>query len=133
MRLGLPASRGGGGGTSVLREVWRLVADGWRVRRQRLSEETPRRRAVLLLVAAVSLSLTLAAVFGKRGYLERLRFEAERDGLVVQIAKLEEQNALLAREIHALDTDPAAVERIAREELGWTRPGEGLVLFPPAP
>ncbi|MCS6798162.1 MAG: septum formation initiator family protein [Myxococcota bacterium] len=45
---------------------------------------------------------------------ERLRLEVER----------------LHREIEALRTDPATVERVARDELGLVRPGDLVLLFP---
>ena len=37
---------------------------------------------------------------------------------------LARENALLRREIGALQGDPAALEQAAREELGFVRPGE---------
>jgi cell division protein FtsB len=39
-------------------------------------------------------------------------------------ARLAADNAALAREAHALRSDPAALERAAREELRFVRPGE---------
>jgi cell division protein FtsB len=39
-------------------------------------------------------------------------------------ARLAADNASLAREAHALRSDPAALERAAREELRFVRPGE---------
>lgn len=53
-----------------------------------------------------------------KGQLERIRSEA---------AALEAENARLAREIHALRTEPQAIEDHARDELGMIYPGE-LVL-----
>lgn len=39
-------------------------------------------------------------------------------------ARLASENAALAREARALRGDPAALERAAREELRFVRPGE---------
>ena len=36
-------------------------------------------------------------------------------------------NDRLAREAEALRADPAAIERVARDELGWVRAGEIVV------
>jgi len=36
----------------------------------------------------------------------------------------------LRREARALRSDPAAQERAIREELGWARPGESVVVWP---
>ncbi|MGC3998446.1 MAG: septum formation initiator family protein [Anaeromyxobacter sp.] len=43
-------------------------------------------------------------------------------------ARLATENAELAREVRALNTDPAALERAAREELKYVRPGEKVFL-----
>jgi cell division protein FtsB len=39
-------------------------------------------------------------------------------------ARIAAENARLAREVRALRTDPSALERAAREELRFVRPGE---------
>jgi cell division protein FtsB len=57
------------------------------------------------------------------GQLEQIRGEAR---------ELEAENARLEREIHALRTEPAAIEDHARDELGMVYPGE-LVLRVEAP
>jgi cell division protein FtsB len=46
--------------------------------------------------------------------------------------KLREKNQKLRREARALAGDPAALERAAREELGYVRPGERVYVLPPA-
>ena len=46
--------------------------------------------------------------------------------------KLREKNLRLRREARALAGDPAALERAAREELGYVRPGERVYELPPA-
>jgi cell division protein FtsB len=50
-----------------------------------------------------------------------------------QLAALEEDNELLAADVAALQTD-AEVEKLAREKLGYVKPGETayVVLDPPA-
>jgi cell division protein FtsB len=41
------------------------------------------------------------------------------------------ENERLAREAEALRADPAAIERVARDELGWVRGGEVVVDLSP--
>ena len=41
--------------------------------------------------------------------------------------ELAAENERLAREAEALRDDPAAIERVARDELGWVRAGEVVV------
>ena len=47
--------------------------------------------------------------------------------------ELAAENERLAREAEALRTDPAAIERVARDELGWVRAGEVVVDLSPPP
>jgi cell division protein FtsB len=44
--------------------------------------------------------------------------------LELRNAKLTDENAKLRREVAALQDDPNAIDRAAREELGVIRPGE---------
>jgi cell division protein FtsB len=54
--------------------------------------------------------------------------------LDAKIRKEEELGKHLKSSIDALRYDPKAVERLARERLGYAKPGEKVVLFePPAP
>ena len=45
-----------------------------------------------------------------------------------EIEDLQAENARLGNEIAALRSDPRAIERLAREELGLARPGETVFL-----
>lgn len=62
----------------------------------------------------------------------RAMTQARRDAgaLASQIAELRAQNALLRRRADALRRDPAVIEAVARETLGFIRPGEMLVTRP---
>ena len=58
---------------------------------------------------------------------ERMRREIlQRDE---QIRKLEEGNRQLKASIDALSYDPKAVERVARERLGYAKAGETVIHF----
>jgi cell division protein FtsB len=74
-------------------------------------------------------SLMLSALFGERGLLEMLRYESEHERLLGEIASLEEDITELELEVEALESDPLALERIAREELGLGLKGEVLVFL----
>jgi cell division protein FtsB len=81
------------------------------------------RRARWGIFGAVALAVGAAALdpSGLRRYLalagEVRRMEDEN-------ARLAAENASLSREARALRSDPAALERAAREELRFVRPGE---------
>lgn len=49
--------------------------------------------------------------------------------LDTQIAKAEDNNRQLKTSIEALRFDPKAVERLARERLGYAKPGETMIHF----
>jgi len=58
---------------------------------------------------------------------ERFRRVVQR--LDTQIAKVEESNRQLKASSEALRRDPKAVERLARERLGYAKPGETMIHF----
>lgn len=61
---------------------------------------------------------------------ERMRKEVQR--LDTQTRKENEAARQLKASIDALRNDPKAVERLAREQLGYAKPGETVVHFEPA-
>jgi cell division protein FtsL len=76
------------------------------------------------------LALAVHTVFGEHGYLALRRQQREMDRLQQEIQRLEEENKRLAQEIESLQTDPRAVERVAREQLKMARPGERVLTIP---
>jgi cell division protein FtsB len=58
---------------------------------------------------------------------ERMRKQILR--LDSQVRKEEETSKLLKSSINALSHDPKAVERLARERLGYAKPGETVIRF----
>jgi cell division protein FtsB len=90
------------------------------------------RRIVVFVVVAAALAVLIGAIFGDRGYLEVRRRRAAYAQLAADVHSLAERNEALRREIAALRTDPYVIEKLAREKLGYARPGEVIYLFPPA-
>jgi cell division protein FtsB len=83
---------------------------------------------LLLLAAVVAVGVWYLPLIQQN---ERMRQEVLR--LETQI-KLEEETARqLKLSTDALRNDPKAVERLAREKLGYARPGETVVRFEPPP
>ena len=74
----------------------------------------------LVLLALCALS----AVFGGGGvvHLRRLQAQqAQEEGVAFSLAQ---RNARLRDQLRRLDTDDAYLEKVARERLGWIKPGE---------
>jgi cell division protein FtsB len=84
-----------------------------------------RRKKVLLGAGAVlAVYLLVTFVLGEMGMVKYYRMKTQYNSLFDEIAALKQDNAKLSREVHALKTDHACIERIARDNLGLARPGE---------
>ena len=91
--------------------------------------ETLRQRAVVIAAAAVSTALIAVVIFGSRGLLHLRTLTTEQDELGKRIALLLHENEQLRTRIQRLRTDDRTLERLAREQLGFTRPGEVIYRF----
>lgn len=89
-----------------------------------------RRNWSLLLVAALAL-LLLQDIFGTHGLIAMRRSQKEAKKVQKEISQLDEENRKLEEKVQGLKSDPAAIERIAREEMGLARPGEYIFKLPP--
>jgi len=88
------------------------------------------RQRVALAVATVgSLALIAIVVFGSRGLLHLQTLTGEEAELGRRIAVLLRENEQLRERIRRLRTDDRTLERLAREQLGFTRPGEVIYRF----
>jgi cell division protein FtsB len=58
------------------------------------------------------------------GLVKYYRMKAQYNTITEEIATLKQDNARLMRDVHALKSDPACIERIARDKLGLARQGE---------
>jgi len=59
--------------------------------------------------------------------------EAAYQREVARVKALEAQNRELNRQVRALQSDPNAIEDIARKQLHLTRPGEVIFTYPTGP
>jgi cell division protein FtsB len=91
-----------------------------------------RRNSTWFVVAALVL-LALQDVFGTHGVLAMRRSEQEAARVRKEIQQLNDQNQKLEEGVQSLKSDPAAIERIAREEMGLARPGEYIFKIQPKP
>ncbi|MBX5482168.1 MAG: septum formation initiator family protein [Myxococcaceae bacterium] len=82
-----------------------------------------RRKWVYVAVGSASV-LALVSMADARGFRRYLTLRRDVAELEARNAALRAQNEQMVREIEALRKDRAALERAAREELGYVRPGE---------
>lgn len=83
-----------------------------------------RRRQVLWGSVVVALVLAVGSAAAEGGFRRYWRLKQDVRTLEERNARLAQDNARLRREVEALRDDPQALERAAREELGYVRPGE---------
>jgi cell division protein FtsB len=94
-----------------------------------------RRHYVYVLLLVVASAVVIDGLVGDRGLVAMLRARREYDQLAGTIAKQRTENARLREEARRLKEDPAAIEEVARRELGLIRPGERVFIIkdlPPA-
>jgi cell division protein FtsB len=76
------------------------------------------------------LALLIHDIFGAHGLIAMRRTQRDISQIRQQIGKLNDENKLLSGQIVSLKSDPKAIERIAREEMGLARPGEMIFKLP---
>lgn len=91
-----------------------------------------RRRLATGGVLLLTLWLFLHVMFGANGMVVYRAKRAEYQRLQSEIDRLQKENDLYTQQIKALQTDPKAIEKEAREQLHYTRPGE-VVYVDPSP
>lgn len=90
-----------------------------------------RRRIATVAVAVVAGSLFLHVMFGANGMVVYKQKRAEFQSLRKQIVQVQQENDRYSQQVQALNTDRTAIEKEAREQLGYVKPGE-YVYVPPA-
>jgi cell division protein FtsB len=90
-------------------------------------------RGAAAALVMVALGYIPYHVYARSGLARTLVLRRDLRGLRARNAELAAENERLAHEAEALRSDPAAIERVARVELGWVKPGEIVVDLGPAP
>jgi cell division protein FtsB len=102
------------------RPVWSWLGLEWR----RLGTAA----AILLIVG-----LLLHAMFGANGMVIYRQKRAEMQALQREIERVQKENNQYVEQIRSLKSDPAAIEKEAREQLHYTRRGEVVYVAPALP
>ena len=92
-----------------------------------------RRKLASAGVGVLACLLAWHVVFGANGMVAWEHKRAEYRQLQQQIDDLQKQNQQLAEHIKALKSDPQAIEKEAREQLRYARPGEVIYVMPADP
>lgn len=91
-----------------------------------------RRRIATIAVTVMAVSLFVHVMFGANGMVVYKQKRAEYEALKKQIDQMEQENDRYMQQVQALKSEQKAVEKEAREQLGYAKPGE-YVYVAPAP
>ena len=99
------------------------------MRKNRTNDTVKRRtrlfaRAAMLAGGVFAVALGVAFFFGDMGLFKYLQMRDHAEQLEQELKDLERANADLKTEIRRTQNDPARIEELARERLGFVRPGE---------
>lgn len=73
---------------------------------------------------AAALSYIPYHLYARSGFARMLELGRDLRALEARNAELRAETDRLGREAEALRSDLGAIERVARDELGWSKPGE---------
>ena len=102
------------------RPVWTWIQSEWR-------------RVGTVAAMMLAVVLLLHAMFGANGMVVYQQKRGERLALQSEVERLQKENDQYVDRIKALKTDHRAIEREAREQLHYTRPGEYVYVAPEPP
>ena len=92
-----------------------------------------RTRLATLAVALLAVWLFFHVTFGANGMVIYRAKRAEYQDLQKDIDRLEKENAQYNEQVDELKTDPKRIEKEAREQFHYARPGEVIYVSPESP
>jgi cell division protein FtsB len=92
-----------------------------------------RRKAATLALCLIAVWVAYHVIFGANGTMVYSHKLSEHRALDKEIIQLKQENQHLAHHVDALKNDPKAIEKEAREQLRYARPGEVIYTLPQSP
>ena len=89
-----------------------------------------RRKFATLALAIIAAWVAYHVIFGANGTMVYSHKLAEHRELNQEILQLKQENERLAHQVDALKNDPKTIEKEAREQLRYARPGEVIYTLP---
>jgi len=81
-------------------------------------------------VAAIVIVVMALSAYGTRAVLRVSEMRREMDAMERDLVTLRARTEELTRTVDRLRNDPAYIEKLAREDLGYVREGETVLKFP---
>lgn len=92
-----------------------------------------RRRIATIAVALMAVALFVHVMFGTNGMVVYKQKRIEHEVLRKQIDQVQQENERYTQQIQGLKSDQKAIEKEAREQLGYAKPGEYVYVAPAPP
>src|SRR5438270_1748673 len=89
-----------------------------------------RRKGATLALCLIAAWVAYHVVFGANGTMVYAHKREEHRELTKEIQELKQENEQLAHHVDALKNDPRTIEKEAREQLRYARPGEVIYTLP---
>lgn len=83
-----------------------------------------RRRIATIAVMVVAVSLFVHVMFGANGMIVYKKKRADYQSIEKQIQQVQQENEQYTQQVQGLKSDREAIEKEAREQLGYAKPGE---------
>ncbi len=88
-------------------------------------------RIAVGVFGVLTVAMLLLAIFNDKGSLQVHAQATKLSAIEADIEKLATENKQLSTDIEGLRRDPAAIEKLAREELKLVKPGEIVIVTSP--
>ena len=89
-----------------------------------------RRKGATLALCLAAIWVAYHVVFGANGMMIYSHKRVEYRTLNKEIQELNQENERLSHQVNALKNDPKTIEKEAREQLRYARPGEVIYTIP---
>ena len=90
---------------------------------------TMKRKGFSILLIGLILLVWYFAFFGEKGVIKIIRLRRERDRIIADVSRMQEENKRLQEEIRRLREDSRYLESVARRDLGLIKENEILFIF----
>ncbi|HEY2460204.1 MAG TPA: septum formation initiator family protein [Candidatus Acidoferrum sp.] len=80
-----------------------------------------------LILGLFVVALIVHDIFGTHGFLAMRRTQNEIERVKKDINRLSVENSQLSDEVKALRSDPKYIEKLAREGMGFSKPGDVII------
>lgn len=91
------------------------------------------RKLLATAIFVIAISLCAHILMGNNGWITYRQKKVEYQKLQQDLQSMDDENRRLDSKIKGLKSDPKAIEKEAREQLRYVKPGEVIYLLPEAP